>query len=80
MTESITNSFLSDLLSQFTLSLTHDLWAGVVEVDTTQFDPFLSSVSASFAISANTLRAIGSIFGLGGKEGVQPREQTRCRT
>ncbi|HWN18419.1 MAG TPA: twin-arginine translocase subunit TatC, partial [Gemmatimonadales bacterium] len=70
--ESITNSFLSDLLSQFTLSLTHDLWAGPIQADTTKFDPFLSSVSASFAISANTFRSIGSIFGLGGKEGVQP--------
>ncbi|HEY5939451.1 MAG TPA: twin-arginine translocase subunit TatC [Gemmatimonadales bacterium] len=70
--ESITNSFLSDLLSQFTLSLTHDLWAGPINVDTTDFDPFLSSLSASFAISANTFRSIGSIFGLGGKEGVQP--------
>ena len=51
-TESITNSFLSDLLPQFTLNLTHDLWAGAADVDTTHFDPFLSSVSASFAISA----------------------------
>ncbi|HEX6434649.1 MAG TPA: twin-arginine translocase subunit TatC, partial [Gemmatimonadales bacterium] len=66
-TETITNSFLSDLLPQFTLSLTHDLWRGALGVDTTHFDPFLSSVSASFAISSNTLRAIGSIFGLGGK-------------
>jgi hypothetical protein len=66
-TETITNSFLSDLLPQFTLSITHDLWRGALGVDTTDFDPFLSSVSASFAISGNTLRAIGSIFGLGGK-------------
>ncbi len=66
VTETITNSFLSDLLPQFTLSLSHDLWAGAVGVDTSRFDPFLSSVSASFAISENTLRSIGSIFGLGG--------------
>jgi len=66
VTPSITNSFLSDLLPQFTLSLTHDLWAGPVGVDTSKFDPFLSSVSASFAISGNTLRSVGSIFGLGG--------------
>jgi hypothetical protein len=67
VTRSITNSLLSDLLPQFTLSLTHDLWAGDVGVDTSRFDPFLSSVSASFAISGNTLRSIGSIVGLGGK-------------
>jgi hypothetical protein len=73
-TESITNSFLSDLLPQFTLSLTHDLWRGALGVDTSDFDPFLSSVSASFGISGNTLRAIGSIFGLGGK-GPRRREE-----
>jgi sec-independent protein translocase protein TatC len=67
VTDAITNSFLSDLLPQFTLSLTHDLWRGAVGVDTAKFAPFLSSVSASFGISANTFRSIGSIFGLGGK-------------
>jgi hypothetical protein len=66
-TEAITNSFLSDLLPQFTLSLTHDLWRGDLGSDTSHFAPFLSSVSASFGISGNTLRSIGSIFGLGGK-------------
>ena len=30
VTDAITNSFLSDLLPQFTLSLTHDLWRGDV--------------------------------------------------
>src|SRR5918993_517051 len=69
VTPSITNSFLSDLLPQFTLSLTHDLWAGPVGIDTTKFDPFLSSVSASFAISGNTLRSVGSIFGLTRRQG-----------
>jgi Tat protein translocase TatC len=67
ITDALTNSFLSDLLPQFTLSLTHDLWRGAVGSDTAKFAPFLSSVSASFAISSNTLRSIGSIFGLGGK-------------
>ncbi|HYF39390.1 MAG TPA: putative LPS assembly protein LptD, partial [Gemmatimonadales bacterium] len=66
-TETITNSLLSDLLPQFTLSITHDLWRGALGVDTTDFDPFLSNVSASFGISGNTLRSIGSIFGLGRK-------------
>jgi hypothetical protein len=51
------------------LSLSHDLWAGVAGVDTSRFDPFLSSVSASFAISGNTLRSIGSIFGLTRRQG-----------
>ena len=74
ITDVLTNSFLSDLLPQFTLSLTHDLWRGDVGTDTAKFAPFLSSVSASFAISGNTLRSIGSIFGLGGKS-PRPREQ-----
>ncbi|HZN96676.1 MAG TPA: twin-arginine translocase subunit TatC [Gemmatimonadales bacterium] len=73
-TESITNSFLSDLLPQFTLSLTHDLWRGPLGFDTTHFDPFLSNVSASFGISANTLRSIGSIFGLGSPRRGRPRD------
>jgi hypothetical protein len=48
------------------LSLTHDLWRGEVGTDTAKFVPFLSNVSASFGISDNTLRTIGSLFGLGG--------------
>jgi Tat protein translocase TatC len=66
-TDAITNSVLSDLLPGFNLSLTHDLWRGAVGTDTAKFAPFLSNVSASFAVSGNTFRAIGSIFGLGGK-------------
>ncbi|MFL5401644.1 MAG: twin-arginine translocase subunit TatC [Gemmatimonadales bacterium] len=69
VTDAVTNSFLSDLLPQFTLSITHDLWRGQVGTDTAKFAPFLSNVGASFAISENTVRAIGSIFGLGGKGG-----------
>jgi hypothetical protein len=74
-TQSISNSLLSDLLPGFNVSLTHDLWRGVVGNDSAKFDPFLSSVSASFAVSGNTFRAIGSIFGLGGKKAVGPRGQ-----
>ena len=73
--DAITNSFLSDLLPGFNLSLTHDLWRGQVGTDTASFDPFLQNVSASFAISGNTLRAVGSIFGLGGKAKEGGRDQ-----
>ena len=66
-TQSITNSLLSDLLPGFNVSLTHDLFRGQVGSDTAKFDPFLQNVSASFAVSGNTFRSIGSIFGLGGK-------------
>jgi Tat protein translocase TatC len=75
VTDAITNSFLSDLLPQFTLSLTHDLWRGAVGTDTAKFAPFLSNVSASFSISGNTLRSIGSIFGLGGRAATGTRGQ-----
>ena len=74
VTDVLTNSFLSDLLPQFNLSLTHDLWRGDVGTDAAEFAPFLSSVSASFAISGNTLRSIGSIFGLG--KGPSGREES----
>lgn len=66
-TPSVTNSILSDLLPGFNLSLTHDLWRGAVGSDTSHFAPFLSNVSASFALSGGFFRSIGSIFGLGGK-------------
>ncbi len=64
-TQSLTNSVLSDLLPGFNLSLTHNLWRGTVGSDTAKFSPFLENVSASFALSGNTFRSIGSIFGLG---------------
>jgi sec-independent protein translocase protein TatC len=76
-TQSVTNSLLSDLLPGFSLSLSHDLWRGAAGADTSDFDPFLQRVDASFSISGNTLRAVGSIFGLGGKaqEGGGRRDQ-----
>ncbi len=67
VTDAMTNSFLSDLVPGFNLSLTHDLFEGAVGTDSAHFDPFLQSVSASFSISGNTFRAIASIFGFGGK-------------
>jgi hypothetical protein len=76
VTQAITNSFLSDLVPGFNLSLSHDLWEGQAGSDTSSFDPFLQRVDASFAISSNTLRAIGSVFGLGGK-GPDKRDRRR---
>ncbi len=65
-TQTITNSFLSDLLPGFNLSITHDLWRGRAGSDTSDFDPFLTSLQTNFTLSENTFRAIGSVFGLGG--------------
>jgi hypothetical protein len=64
--QTMTNSFQSDLLPGFSFALTHDLWDGPVGFDTTEFDLFLSNMSASFGLSANTFRSIGGLFGLGG--------------
>ena len=63
-TEAVTNSFLSDLLPGFNLSLTHDLWDGPLGTEEAEFDPFLQSVSASFSLSGNTFRSLLSVFGL----------------
>jgi Tat protein translocase TatC len=67
-TQTLTNSFLSDLLPGFNLSITHDLWRGRAGSDTSDFDPFLSSLQTNFTLSENTFRAIGSVFGLGRKD------------
>lgn len=64
-TQTLTNTFLSDLLPGFNLQVTHDLWRGQVGLDTTKFDPFLQNVSASFSVSARTVAAIAGLFGLG---------------
>jgi len=47
-TSSISNSFASDLLPGFSLTMSHDLWRGQVGTDTAKFDPFLTNVSAQF--------------------------------
>lgn len=64
-TQTVSNSFQTDLLSGFSLSLTHDLWDGPVGTDSASFDLFLRSVSASFGISGRTVRSVLRLFGLG---------------
>ncbi len=65
VTPSITNTLQSDLLPGFSLSLSHDLWDGAVGSDTASFDPFLSSLTTSFAFSGATIRRILGAVGLG---------------
>jgi Tat protein translocase TatC len=64
VTGSLNNQLASDLVPGFTLNVTHDLWEGQVGSDTAKFRPFLQSVSTQFAITDNTLRSLGSLFGL----------------
>jgi Tat protein translocase TatC len=53
-TSQLANSFTSDLLPGFSLSTSHDLWVGAVGSDTARLDPFLSSISTRFSVSAAT--------------------------
>jgi len=61
-TQRLSNQFSSDLLPGFSLSMSHDLWEGPVGYDSTRFDPYLTSVSARFSLSANTFRSIAALF------------------
>ena len=74
-TQTLSNSLLSDLVPGFNLQFTHDLWDRPVANDSAKFEPFLQAVTASFGLSANTFRAIGSLFGLG-----KPPERTGTTT
>ena len=71
-TATMNNTLSSDLIPGFALRITHDLWQGVVGTDTAKFKPFLTSVSTNFSITENTLRSVGSIFGLTKKQAKGP--------
>src|SRR5437879_1619962 len=66
-TQTLSNTFASDLLPGFSLALTHDLWQGAVGSDTARFSPFLTSITASFSVTPATIRGIGGLFGLDGR-------------
>ena len=63
-TQTLSNTFLSDLVPGFQLSITHDLWKGQAGTDTARFSPFLQSLSASFTVTPATLQGLGHVFGL----------------
>jgi hypothetical protein len=63
-TGTLSNTFLSDLLPGFQLSMTHDLFKGQVGTDSAHFDPFLQTVTASFQISPATLQGVARLIGL----------------
>ena len=68
-TQTINNTFASDLLPGFSLSLTHDLWRGQAGVDTAKFDPFLTNLAASFSVTPTTIAGIGRLLGLAPRRG-----------
>ena len=63
-TQTMTNTFQSDLVPGFNLSLTHDLWNGPVGFNTSHFDLFLQSATAGFAVSSHTVTSVLRLFGL----------------
>ncbi len=65
-TQTLNNTFASDLLPGFSLSLTHDLWDGQAGLRSSRFSPFLTNVAASFSVTPATLHGIASLLGLGG--------------
>ncbi|HXO84705.1 MAG TPA: putative LPS assembly protein LptD, partial [Gemmatimonadales bacterium] len=62
--QTLSNTFLSDLVPGFQLGIVHDLWRGRVGTDTAKFDPFLTSVNASFQVTPATIAGIARLFGL----------------
>src|SRR3989441_1531151 len=70
-TQSIGNTFASDLLPGFSLRTTHDLWDGSVGFAWYAFSPFLTSLAASFSVSPATIRGIARLLGLA-KKGETP--------
>ncbi|UCG85659.1 MAG: LPS-assembly protein LptD [Gemmatimonadota bacterium] len=73
-TGSIQNTFTSDLLRGFTLSLSHELWDGPIGYDSTRFDLFLRSVSARFTLTGATFANIFSLF-TGGEVTAEQEDQ-----
>src|SRR5574341_355680 len=60
-TQNLSNTFTSDLLPGFTLSMAHDLWKGRAGTDSARFSPFLTSISTRFSLSAGTFRRIAAL-------------------
>ena len=75
-TSTLSNTFLSDLLPGFQLSITHDLWKGQVGTDSAKFSPFLQNLSASFTVTPATLQGLGRLLGLRPKPAPPPAPDT----
>lgn len=63
-TQSLSNTFLSDLLPGFQLSIVHDLWKGQAGTDSAKFAPFLQTMTASFQVTPATLQGVARLLGL----------------
>ncbi|MEK7667280.1 MAG: putative LPS assembly protein LptD, partial [Gemmatimonadota bacterium] len=76
VTDQWSNTFTSDLLRGFSVSTSHDLWDGRVGYRGSKLRPFLTSVSMRFAVSASTMRALGSLIGLVAARPSTPTDST----
>jgi Tat protein translocase TatC len=74
-TDQVTNTFQSDLLPGFNLSLTHELWDGPAGFSSSHFDLFLQDVTASAAVSSGTVTSILRAFGLAKKPAATAKQQ-----
>ena len=57
-TGTLSNSFSSDLLRGFSLSTSHDLFAGPVGYTGSRLRPYLTSVSMRFSLGEGTIREL----------------------
>ena len=74
---SLSNTFTSDLLQGFSLSTSHSLFDGPPDSAGSKFAPYLTSVSARFALGPSVLQFLGSLLGFGGApRSAQPRPDT----
>ena len=79
-TQTLANSFTSDLLPGFSIRTVHDLWAGPVGFDTTRFDPFLTQVSARFTLSGRKIAGLLHLLGLRREAAPPEPEETQDET
>lgn len=74
----LSNTFSSDLLQGFSLSTSHSLFDGPPDSAGSRFSPYLTSVSARFALGPSALQFLGSLLGFGSAP--RPPQPTRDTT
>jgi sec-independent protein translocase protein TatC len=67
ITQTVTNSLLSDLLPGFSLSFRTDLWRGTAGTDTAKLSLFVDNLNANFSVSSATVRSMLGGLGIGSR-------------
>ncbi len=78
-TGTLSNTFSSDLVPNFSLSTSHDLFDGPVGTAGSKFRPFLTSVSARFSLGPSFLTFLGSLLGIAGPPPPAPTQTAATR-